>query len=161
MNSQNTSEVKLIGLKYPELKRYIDNLSMMKEKLKDDGDKSLKYSITLVERQFKMIAPLFINKMHINNVLRKYIKDNVENHLDAYGKIKDVNKLASIIIKDIENHYNKLILSSKREDSKHNRIVEKGELVRFFRSNADQLRLFLELLNLLRDIKLTAVKGKL
>jgi len=154
----NTSELRLIGMKYIDLKHHINNLSGMKDKLQDEQDKSMKFLITMAERHFTKLTPLFVNKVHINSVLKKYIRDNVEFHLMDDGKIKDIDKVSGAIIKDIENHYNKLIVASKREDSKHNRIIEKSELIRFFRSNTDQLKLFLELLNLLRDIKLTSVK---
>lgn len=156
--TQNTSEIKLIGLKYAELKRHIDNLCELKDKLKDDNEKNLKNSIINVERHFSKITPMFINKIHISNTLKKYIRDAVEDHISTVGKITNIDKLSVSIVKDIENHYNKLILASKRDDSRHNRIVEKSDLIRFFRTNTDQLKLFLELLNLLRDVKLTSAK---
>jgi len=156
--TQNTSEVNLIGLKYNDLKRHIDNLSELKSNLKDENEKTLKHSITLVERHFSKITPLFVNKIHISNTLKKHVKECAEDHLSNSGKISNIDGISTIIVKEIEAHYNKLILSSKRDDSRHNRIVEKSELIRFFRTNTEQLKMFLELLNLLRDVKLTATK---
>ena len=55
--------------------------------------------------------------------------------------------------KFIEQELNKHILSSKRVDTKQNRVVEKSAVVRFLRSNAKQIKNLFDLANMIIDLK--------
>ena len=52
-----------------------------------------------------------------------------------------------------EDKYNKNILGAKKEDTKKKRIAEKNEMMRFYRSNAVQLKLIFDLMNLIVQAK--------
>jgi hypothetical protein len=52
-----------------------------------------------------------------------------------------------------EAKYNKNILDAKKEDTKKKRIAEKNEMMRFYRSNAIQLKLIFDLMNLIVEAK--------
>jgi hypothetical protein len=49
-------------------------------------------------------------------------------------------------------------LAAKREDTKMKRIAEKNEVIRFFRTNATQLKLIFDLMNLIVEAKIKIVR---
>jgi hypothetical protein len=57
-----------------------------------------------------------------------------------------------------EDKYNKAILAAKKDDTKKKRIAEKNEMMRFYRSNAIQLKLIFDLMNLIVQAKNTIIR---
>jgi hypothetical protein len=53
---------------------------------------------------------------------------------------------------------NKAILEAKKEDTKKKRIAEKNEVMRFFRTNAAQLKLIFDLMNHIVTAKVMIVR---
>jgi hypothetical protein len=68
-------------------------------------------------------------------------------------EIRDTAKHVAELQRWAEDKYNKNILSAKKEDTKKKRIAEKNEMMRFYRTNAVQLRLIFDLMNLIVQAK--------
>lgn len=49
-------------------------------------------------------------------------------------------------------------MDAKKEDTKKKRIIEKNEIMRFFRTNAAQLKFIFDLMNLINEAKLFIVR---
>jgi hypothetical protein len=62
------------------------------------------------------------------------------------------------LIRWVENKLNKEITTAKMEKTKKKKIAEKNEIMRFYRSNAAQLKLIFDLMNLIVDAKNMIVK---
>jgi rubrerythrin len=67
--------------------------------------------------------------------------------------IRDTRKHVLELQRWAEAKYNKNILDAKKEDTKKKRIAEKNEMMRFYRSNAIQLKLIFDLMNLIVEAK--------
>jgi hypothetical protein len=62
------------------------------------------------------------------------------------------------LIRWVENKLNKEITTAKMEKTKKKKIAEKNEIMRFYRSNATQLKLIFDLMNSIVDAKNMIVK---
>jgi hypothetical protein len=62
------------------------------------------------------------------------------------------------LIKWIEDRLNKEILAAKKDETKKRRQQEKTELMRFYRSNAGQIKLIFDLHNRIVDAKIMIVR---
>jgi hypothetical protein len=72
--------------------------------------------------------------------------------------IKDTSRHTMELIKWIEDRLNKEILAAKKDETKKRRQQEKTELMRFYRSNAGQIKLIFDLHNLIVDAKIMVVR---
>lgn len=152
------TEKRLIGLSYKELAGFISDMCKMKPALKDESDKTLKYSISDIEKQFNKIDKMFINKLAVSRTVLHYVRNFTDSNVDSDGKIKNVEKHVFELSKYIEQELNKQILSAKRADSKTNRVAEKSAVIRFLRSNVAQFKNLFELANMIVDLKLDMEK---
>jgi hypothetical protein len=61
-------------------------------------------------------------------------------------------------LKWVEDRLNKEIIAAKKADTKEKRIKEKTEVMRFYRTNAAQLKNIFDLMNLIIEAKLMIIR---
>lgn len=150
------NEKKLFDVSHAEIQSMMEKLLSEQSKITDDNE--LKYLISDTLKEFEKLNPMFINKLYTNRTIARQVKKHVELKSDSDGKIRDTIMFTSEMIKKVEQKYNKLILAAKRDDSKSNRLKIKSEVMRFLKNNALQLKVLLDLRNLLIDIKQHVIK---
>jgi hypothetical protein len=104
-------------------------------------------------RTFQTIAPLVLNRIAASDAILMEIKTFNNTKVREGQEIKDTRKHVLELQKWAEDKYNKNILTAKKEDTKKKRIAEKNEMMRFYRSNAVQLKLIFDLMNLIVQAK--------
>jgi hypothetical protein len=109
-------------------------------------------------KTFQTINPLVLNRISTNETFNLYIKTFNNTKVRAGEEIKNTRTHTVELIKWIEDKMNKAILEAKKEDTKKKRIAEKNEVMRFFRTNAAQLKLILDLMNHIVTAKVMIVR---
>jgi len=99
-----------------------------------------------------------LNRIAASEVLQVQIKTFHNSKIRTGQKITDTIKYTEELIKWVEDKLNKEILSAKKKDTKEKRMLEKNELIRFYRSNKNELIAIFNLQNLLVDAKNMIVK---
>jgi hypothetical protein len=109
-------------------------------------------------RVFQSINPLVLNRLATNETFNIYVKTYNNTKVRSGETITNTQQHTLGMIKWIEDKLNKTIIEAKKEDTKKKRIAEKNEVMRFFRTNAAQLKLIFDLMNLIIDAKLIIVR---
>ena len=109
-------------------------------------------------KTFQTINPLVLNRISTNETFNLYIKTFNNTKVRAGEEIKNTRTHTVELIKWIEDKMNKAILEAKKEDTKKKRIAEKNEVMRFFRTNAAQLKLIFDLMNHIVTAKVMIVR---
>jgi hypothetical protein len=109
-------------------------------------------------RTFQTIAPLVLNRIAASPTILMQIKTFNNTKVRAGQAITDTRKHVVELQKWIEDKLNKEVLAAKKEDTKQKRLTEKNDLVRFYRTNAVQLKLIFDLMNLIVEAKNRIVK---
>jgi len=104
-------------------------------------------------RTFQTISPLVLNRIAASDTILMEIKTFNNTKVRAGQEIRDTAKHVAELQRWAEDKYNKNILAAKKEDTKKKRISEKNEMMRFYRTNAIQLRLIFDLMNLIVQAK--------
>jgi hypothetical protein len=104
-------------------------------------------------RTLQTISPLVLNRIAASDTILMEIKTFNNTKVRAGEEIRDTRKHVAELQKWAEDKYNKNILAAKKEDTKKKRIREKNEMMRFYRTNAIQLRLIFDLMNLIVQAK--------
>jgi hypothetical protein len=104
-------------------------------------------------RTLQTIAPLVLNRIAASDTILMEIKTFNNTKVRSGEVIRDTRKHVLELQKWAEAKYNKNILDAKKEDTKKKRIAEKNEMMRFYRSNAIQLKLIFDLMNLIVEAK--------
>ena len=104
-------------------------------------------------RTFQTIVPLVLNRIATSETLLMEIKTFNNTKVRSGEVIRDTRKHVLELQRWAEAKYNKNILDAKKEDTKKKRIAEKNEMMRFYRSNAIQLKLIFDLMNLIVEAK--------
>ena len=104
-------------------------------------------------RTFQTIAPLVLNRIAASDAILLEIKTFNNTKVREGQEIRDTRKHVLELQRWAEDKYNKNILAAKKEDTKKKRIAEKNEMMRFYRSNAVQLKLIFDLMNLIVQAK--------
>ena len=107
---------------------------------------------------FRQLQPAVVNHIAINDTLKIQIKAYNNSKVRAGEKITNTRTHVLGLIQHIEDKANKEIAAAKREDTKHNRLLEKKELMSFYRGNAAQLKLILDIQNLIVDAKTMIIR---
>ena len=102
---------------------------------------------------FRQVQAPVINHIAISETLKIQIKAFNNSKVRAGEKITNTRAHVIGLIQHIEDKANKEIAAAKREDTKRNRQLEKKELLSFFRGNAAQLKLILDIQNLIVEAK--------
>jgi len=109
-------------------------------------------------RVFQSIPALTLNRIAASDVFLTQIKTFNNTKVREGKKIADTRVHTQELINYVEAKLNKEILAAKKEDTKQKRIKEKNEVMRFYRSNAIQLKLAFDLMNLIVDAKLMIIR---
>ena len=109
-------------------------------------------------RLFNTIPALTLNRIAASEVFLTQIKTFNNTKVREGKKIADTRIHTQELLNWIEAKLNKEILAAKKEDTKQKRIKEKNEVMRFYRSNAIQLKLIFDLMNLIVDAKLMVIR---
>jgi hypothetical protein len=118
-----------------------------------DETKEITTILAEAGRTFQTIAPLVLNRIAASDAILIEIKTFNNTKVREGQEIKDTRKHVLELQKWAEDKYNKNILAAKKEDTKKKRIAEKNEMMRFYRSNAIQLKLIFDLMNLIVQAK--------
>jgi len=109
-------------------------------------------------RVFQTIPALTLNRIAASDVFLTQIKTFNNTKVREGKKIADTRAHTQELINWVEAKLNKEILAAKKEETKQKRIKEKNEVMRFYRSNAIQLKLIFDLMNLIVDAKIMIVR---
>jgi Family of unknown function (DUF6267) len=109
-------------------------------------------------RIFQTIPALTLNRIAASDVFLTQIKTFNNTKVREGKKIVDTRAHTQELINWVEAKLNKEILAAKKEDTKQKRIKEKNEVMRFYRSNAVQLKLIFDLMNMIVDAKLMIIR---
>jgi hypothetical protein len=120
--------------------------------------KQISTILSIAGRTFQTIAPLVLNRISSSDVINLQIKTFNNTKVRAGQKITDTKTHTLELIRWVEDKLNKEVTAAKMEATKKKRIAEKNEVMRFYRSNATQLKLIFDLMNLIVDAKNMIVK---
>jgi hypothetical protein len=109
-------------------------------------------------RVFQTIPALTLNRIAASDVFLTQIKTFNNTKVREGKKIADTRIHTQELINWVEAKLNKEVLAAKKEDTKQKRIKEKNEVMRFYRSNAIQLKQIFDLMNLIVDAKLMIIR---
>ncbi len=109
-------------------------------------------------RVFQTIPALTLNRIAASDVFLNQIKTFNNTKVREGKKIADTRAHTQELMNWVEAKLNKEILAAKKEDTKQKRIKEKNEVMRFYRSNAVQLKLIFDLMNMIVDAKLMIIR---
>jgi hypothetical protein len=107
---------------------------------------------------FQTINSPVLNRISLNDIILTQIKTFNNTKVRAGEAIKDTSRHTMELIKWIEDRLNKEILAAKKDETKKRRQQEKTELMRFYRSNAGQIKLIFDLHNRIVDAKIMIVR---
>ena len=109
-------------------------------------------------RLLQSIPVLTLNRIAASETYLTQIKTFNNTKVREGKKINDTRKHTQELIQWVEAKLNKEVLAAKKEETKQKRIKEKSEVIRFYRSNAVQLKAIFDLMNLIVDAKLMIIR---
>ena len=109
-------------------------------------------------RLFTQISSMTLNRIASSEVYKIQIKTFNNTKVRAGEKITNTKAHTVQLMKWVEDKLNKEILAAKKADTREKRLKEKNEVMRFYKQNADQLRLIFDLQNKIVDAKLMIVR---
>jgi hypothetical protein len=124
----------------------------------EEETKQLTTILSIAGRTFQAISSLTLNRISSSDTILTYIKTFNNTKVREGKKITNTNQHTLELIRWIESKLNKDIADAKKADTKAKRTREKTEIMRFFRTNAQQLKLIFDLQNLMVDAKLMIVR---
>lgn len=110
--------------------------------------------LALAGRIFQSIDSKFLNMINVRESLLIDIKAFNNRKVRSGEEIRNTTLHTSELIKFIEDKYNAKIIEAKKEDTKQKRIAEKNEIVRFLRTNSNNLKSTFDLMNYIVEAKL-------
>jgi hypothetical protein len=124
----------------------------------EEETKQITTILSIAGRIFQTISPMTLNRIASSETILTYIKTFNNTKVREGKKITNTNQHTLDLIRWVEAKLNKDIADVKRAETKAKRTKEKTEVMRFFRTNATQLRFIFDLQNLLVDAKLMIVR---
>jgi hypothetical protein len=124
----------------------------------EEETKQITTILSIAGRTFQTINPMTLNRIASSETILTYIKTFNNTKVREGKKITNTNLHTLDLIRWVEAKLNKDIADVKRAETKAKRTKEKTEVMRFFRTNATQLRFIFDLQNLLVDAKLMIVR---
>jgi hypothetical protein len=109
-------------------------------------------------RLFNQINAMTLNRIAASEVYKLQIKTFNNTKVRAGEEIKNTALHTTQLIKWVEDRMNKEILASKKADTREKRLKEKNEVMRFYRQNAEQLKLIFDLQNKIVQAKLIIIR---
>ena len=124
----------------------------------EEETKDITYILSLAGRTFQSINSLVLNRIATSESILTYIKTFNNTKVREGKKITNTQSHTMELIRWVEAKLNKDIADAKKAETKAKRTKEKTEVMRFFRTNAQQLKLIFDLMNYLVDAKLMIVR---
>lgn len=124
----------------------------------EDETKEITKHLSQAGSIFKQINSLVLNNIALSDTYMTQIKTFNNTKVRAGEKITDVNKHTRELIAWVEAKLNKEIADAKKAETKQKRIAEKTQVMRFYKSGAQDLAKIFELQNKIVDAKLMIVK---
>jgi len=124
----------------------------------EEETKQITTILSIAGRTFQTINSMTLNRIASSETILTYIKTFNNTKVREGKKITNTNQHTLDLIRWVEAKLNKDIADVKRAETKAKRTKEKTEVMRFFRTNATQLRFIFDLQNLLVDAKLMIVR---
>ena len=109
-------------------------------------------------RLFTTIPALTLNKISSSETYLMQIKTYNNTKVREGQEIRDTRAHVNGLMKWVEDKLNKEILAAKKADTKEKRIKEKTEVMRFYRTNAVQLKNVFDLMNMIIEAKLMIIR---
>ena len=109
-------------------------------------------------RTFQSINSLVLNRIASSETILMQIKTFNNTKVREGQKITNTTTHVNQLTKWVEDRLNAEILKAKMEQTKKKKQTEKNEVMRFYRTNAIQLKLIFDLMNLIVDAKIMVVK---
>ena len=109
-------------------------------------------------RLFTTIPALTLNKIASSETYLVQIKTYNNTKVREGQEIRDTRAHVNGLMKWVEDKLNKEILAAKKADTKEKRIKEKTEVMRFYRTNAAQLKNLFDLMNMIIEAKLMIMR---
>ena len=109
-------------------------------------------------RLFNTIPALTLNRIAASETYLLQIKTYNNTKVREGQAIRDTRAHVSGLISWVEAKMNKEVLAAKKADTKQKRIKEKNEVIRFYRSNAAQLKSIFDLMNMIVEAKLMIIR---
>ena len=120
--------------------------------------KDITYILSDLGNLFRTVNALTLNRIATNSIILTQIKTFNNSKVRAGQAITDTTKHVREMILSIEDKLNKEIIAAKRDDTKKKRITEKNELMRFYRTNATELKKIFDIQNGLVEAKNMIIK---
>jgi hypothetical protein len=124
----------------------------------EDETKKITSILSDAGRVFQTVNPMVLNRIAMNETFKTYIKTYNNTKVRTGESITNTQQHTQGLIRWLDDKLNKTVLEAKKEDTKKKRIAEKNEVMRFFRSNAVQLKLIFDLMNLINDAKIFIIR---
>jgi hypothetical protein len=124
----------------------------------EDETKQITSVLSQAGSLFQQINPLTLNRIAANDTILIQIKTFNNTKVRAGEKIKNTTMHTNELIRTIETKLNQSVLEAKLEKTKKERIAKKNEIMRFYRSNANELKKIFDLQNLVVDAKLMIIR---
>jgi len=109
-------------------------------------------------RLFTTIPALTMNKISSSETYLTQIKTYNNTKVREGQEIRDTRAHVNGLMKYVEDKLNKEIIAAKKADTKEKRIKEKTEVMRFYRTNAAQLKQIFDLMNMIIEAKLMIIR---
>jgi hypothetical protein len=109
-------------------------------------------------RLFNQINAKTLNEIATSETIKVQIKTFNNTKVRAGEQIKNTTAHTAELIRYVEEKLNKAIKEVKMAETIKKRITEKNEIMRFYRSNASNLKLIFDLQNLLVEAKNMTIK---
>ena len=109
-------------------------------------------------RLFTTIPALTLNKIASSETYLLQIKTYNNTKIREGQEIRDTRAHVNGLMKWVEDRLNKEITAAKKEETKQKRIKEKTEVMRFYRTNAAQLKNIFDLMNMIIEAKLMIIR---
>ena len=109
-------------------------------------------------RLFNTIPALTLNKISSSETYLTQIKTYNNTKVREGQEIRDTRAHVNGLMKWVEDKLNKEISAAKKPDTKEKRIKEKTEVMRFYRTNAAQLKNIFDLMNMIIEAKLMIIR---
>ena len=109
-------------------------------------------------RLFNTIPALTLNRIAASETYLTQIKTYNNTKVREGQAIRETRAHVAGLISWVEAKLNKEVLAAKKADTKQKRIKEKNEVIRFYRSNAAQLKSIFDLMNMIVEAKLMIIR---
>jgi hypothetical protein len=109
-------------------------------------------------RLFTTIPALTLNKIASSETYLLQIKTYNNTKIREGQEIRDTRAHVNGLMKWVEDRLNKEIIAAKKAETKDKRIKEKTEVMRFYHTNAAQLKNIFDLMNMIIEAKLMIIR---